>query len=281
MELELNRTAGGVCPIVVLYLGRRGTGKTRIMQATAPLFAPRKALLIVSPLGTLKARMPDLPWYQISVRDKKAIDDLFSGWLRDGVERFVLVDEGDELTAANAAGTAGGFVSQAVYDYINYGREQGLGIGISSRRPSNIAKDITANANLVFVANTTDPYALDYYRAWMQDPSRPKIDFRAICQVLPTVDTHGYSVFMVWEPGRKFLGYVTVDVDRDVIRPWDPSELKGTKTSSVLGASDTDRSITTGTNGSDPGSVRDTESGAGSAAEPSPTEPGAPTAKPT
>ena len=139
MRLELNQTEQGVCPIVVVILGRREIGKTTLMQATAPLLcSDRRKLEIVSPLPTLKARMPDLKWSKISVTNKAGIDKLFRGWMeakdKNGVpvQRFILADEADELTAANAAGTAGGFVSQAVYDYINYGREQGLGIMLSS-----------------------------------------------------------------------------------------------------------------------------------------------------
>ena len=175
MRLNLNRTSEGVCPIVVVVLGRRGTGKTKMMEALAPLMAPRNRLVIVSPIPTLKHRMPDVPWYKISVSDKAYIEKIFREWLNErgkegkGVHRFVLADEADELTAANAAGTAGGFVAQGPYDYINYGREQGLGIMLSSRRPSNIAKDICANANLVVVFNTVDPAALDYYSGWMQE----------------------------------------------------------------------------------------------------------------
>ncbi len=282
MELELDRTAGGVCPIVVVVLGRRGVGKTKLMEAFSQECADRRFLVIVSPIGTLKTRMPEIPWYQISVRDKEGIEKLFGGWMKDGSERFVLADEADELTAANAAGTAGGFVAQAVYDYINYGREQGLGIMLSSRRPSNIAKDVTANANLVFVANTTDPAALDYYSAWMHDPTRPQIDFRGICQVLPTFKSHPKvgTVFMVWEPGRKFLGYVTVDMARNQVKPWDPSELEGTGESTVLSAENTDPSITTDTPVSDPDG-EPSASGVSSAGSVSRTEPGRSTAPPT
>jgi len=223
MDLELNRTSQGVCPIVVVYLGRRGTGKTTLMQATARLFAERDHLCIVSPIPTLKSRMPDLKWYKISVTNKGGIEKLFRGWMEDGVHRFVLADEADELTAANAAGTAGGFVAQAVYDYINYGREQGLGIALSSRRPANIAKDICANANLVFVANTTDPSALDYYSAWMQDPVHPEVDYRAICRRLKD------HYFMAWSPtgGEKFLGFCTVNTAEMMVRPCSMEEALG------------------------------------------------------
>lgn len=272
MEIELNRTAEGVCPIVVVVLGRRGCGKTLLMEAFAPELAPQDKLVIVSPIQTLKARMPALPWYKVSVTDKQGMERLFRGFLNDGVQRFVLADEADELTAANAAGTAGGFVAQGVYDYINYGREQGLGIMLSSRRPSNIAKDITANANLVFVAQTVDPAALDYYQAWMQDPLRPEINWREKCKVLPTHERYPWTVFMAWEPGKKFLGYVTVDMARKQLRPWDPSELQGMEEleETAPSAEGTEPSTTPGTSAS--AVVSETvpgENTAGSATKPS------------
>ena len=247
MELELNQTEQGVCPIVVVILGRRGTGKTILLQALAPLMSTdRKKLVIVSPIPTLKGRMIDVPWYKITVSNKKGIEKLFRGWLDEkdkngqSVQRFVLCDEADELTAANAAGTAGGFVSQAVYDYINYGREQGLGIALSSRRPSNIAKDITANANLVFVANTSDPAALDYYSAWMQDPAHPDRDYRALCRLLKD------HYFMVWSPvgNVKFVGYVIVNTSTMEIEPCTEEEALGV----VPSANDTDPRDTPDTN---------------------------------
>ena len=259
-----------------MILGRRGTGKTKLMEAMASLLAPREKLVIVSPIVTLKRRMPALPWYEIHVSNKAYIEKLFRGWLNDGVQRFVLADEADELTAANAAGTAGGFVSQAVYDYINYGREQGLGIALSSRRPANIAKDVTSNANLVFVGPTVDPYALDYYSSWMQDPTHPERDYRAICRSLPD------HVFMVWSPigDQKFLGYVTVDIATMEIREWDPKELK-IKPEDADGATDTDQETTPDMSGSAPGAGSGTGSGATSAASSSPTAPGRSTANGT
>lgn len=223
VDLDLPRTSEGVCPIVVVYLGRRGVGKTLAMQASAPLFAPRDKLAIVSPISTLKQRMPDVPWYRIQTSNKAGIEKLFRGWMNDGKQRFILCDEADELTAANAAGTAGGFVAQGVYDYINYGREQGLGCALSSRRPANIAKDICANANLVFVGPTVDPSALDYYQAWMQDPERPDMDFRRICRQLKD------HYFMLWSPvgGKKFLGFVTVNKNTMEVVPCTMEEALG------------------------------------------------------
>ena len=163
--------------------------------------------------------------------------------------------------------TAGGFVAQAVYDYINYGREQGLGIALSSRRPANIAKDICANANLVFVGNTVDPAALDYYSAWMQDPMNPNIDYRAKCRILPD------HWFMVWSPiaDEKFLGYVMVNKNTMEIEPKDPSELKESQI--APDAENTEDSTTTDMNGSG-SSSGSSGSAASSATRPSGTAPG-------
>ena len=165
----------------------------------------------------------------------------------------MLADEGDELTAANAAGTAGGFTCQAVYDYINYGREQGLGIVFTSRRPQNIAKDVCANANLVFIGNTVDPASLDYYAAWMNDPLHPEIDYRKKCPVLPD------RVFMGWSPlaQEKFLGYFTVDSEGE-IREWRSAELRDAPSANATGQPDTPSTVRAapGSAESDAGSVR-------------------------
>jgi hypothetical protein len=268
IKLGLPRTDRGVCPVVAVILGRRGTGKTTLMQATAPIYAPRESLVIVSPLNTLPNRMPDVPWKKVSIFNKPEMEKVFREFNESGREIFILADEGDELTAGSAAGVAGGFQSPAVYDTLNYAREAGVGICISSRRPANIAKDMLGNANLVWVANTTDPGALDWYESFMQDPIHPDRDYRSICRVLPAVDTDGYSVFMVWSPGRKLLGYVTVDMAKMEIREWDPKELRERlKNAPAADATapntmtDTNGSAeTSGTNGSD-------ASGAGSLSE--------------
>lgn len=266
MKLQLNQTAEGVCPIVSIVFGMRGVGKTQLMQACAPLFASdRRKLVIVSPIQTLKRRMPDVPWYQITVTSKDKIEKLFRGFLKDGKQRFVLCDEGDELTAANASGTAGGFVAQAVYDYVNYGREQGLGIMFTTRRPQNIAKDTTANANLVFIGTTVDPASLDYYSGWMVDPANPDFDWRARCRLLKEY------YFMAWAPSSRggFLGYLTVDMDSGELRECSEQEALG---SSAPNADDTEKADTTGTGESAEGGAP-SESSAPSAASPSPTAP--------
>lgn len=265
IELRVRQTDEGVAPIVAVVLGRREIGKTVLMQACAPLFCRDRAKLgIVSPIPTLKMRMPDVAWYKVSVTNKGGIDKLFRGWMTDGKQRFILADEADELTAANAAGTAGGFVAQGVYDFVNYGREQGLGIMLSSRRPANIAKDVCANANFVFVGNTVDPAALDYLSAWMYDPAHPETDYRSICRLLPD------HVFMVWSPisNTKFIGYVTVNKDAMELEEWDRSLLKNAPNAESTGPSDTP---STGSSGEATATGASIASGASSS---SPTAPG-------
>jgi hypothetical protein len=224
-------------------------GKTRLEEALIPITVSRRdQAVIVSPINTLKRRCPDLKWYEVHVSDKEGAERLFQGFMSDGVHRVVIADEFDELTAANAAGTAGGFVVQGVYDYINYGRERGLGMVLSSRRPQNIARDVTANADLVFIGQTIDPAALDYYQAWMVDTLHPEIDYRKVCRSLPPF------VFLAWapisgspdEPGGA-CGLWTVDQNGD-LRPWKADELYRDATS----ADDTEDGTTTDTESTDP-----------------------------
>lgn len=263
--------------MVVAILGRRGTGKTTLMQATSSIYAPRDHLVIVSPLNTLPNRMPDVKWYKVSIFNKPEVERVFKELNESGKEPFILADEGDELTAGSAAGIAGGFQTPAVYDTLNYAREAGVGICITSRRPANIAKDMLANANLVFVANTTDPGALDWYDSFMQDPIHPDRDYKSICRVLPAVDTDGYSVFMIWSPGRKLLGYGTVDMDRMELREWDPKELRE-RLKNAPAASSTDPKATPDMSGSD-SATAPSGSAAGAADALSGTSPGVPIVK--
>jgi hypothetical protein len=224
---ELARLPDGVCPVVVVILGRRGTGKTRFLAALAPDMAPPDKEVIVSPLGTLKALLPDVTWYKISAMRKEEIEKLFARF--NGTHVFVLADEGDELSGAGPAGYAGGFVTPSVYDFVNYAREAGGGIAISSRRHTNVARDVTANANLVFIANTTDEATLKFFNGWLTEPFGD-VDYVQVIRCLPDY------VFVCWQPQTtpKFGGYVCVndgvwykpEHPRGKIRPWDPKELR-------------------------------------------------------
>ncbi len=216
--VSLPRLPDGVCPVVVIILGRRGVGKTTLLAALAPILAPAENEVIVSPLPTLKGKLPNIPWHQISAMRKEEIEKLFRAWKDEGRHLVILADEGDELTGAGPAGYAGGFVTPSVYDWINYQREFGGGIALSTRRHTNVARDTTANANLVFIGNTSDPSALQFYKDWLTDPS-DDVDYVRIIRLLPD------HVFVTWQPNAtpKFQGYVTVEAGQ--IRPWEPKEL--------------------------------------------------------
>jgi energy-coupling factor transporter ATP-binding protein EcfA2 len=257
--VELPRLPDGVCPVVVLVLGRRGVGKTTLLAALAPDLAPPDKEVIVSPLPTLKSKLPNIEWYKISAMRKEEIEKLFAKWREEGKHLMVLADEGDELAGAGPAGYAGGFVTPSVYDWVNYAREAGGGIALSTRRHSNVARDTTANANLVFIGNTNDPGSLKFYKDWLTDPT-DDVDYIQIVRVLPE------RVFVVWQPQTtpKFGGYVTVEAGR--IRPWDPSELR------------TPAEATTETDGSSKNEAPSPGSSASSAAGVSPISPAPSTA---
>ena len=245
--VELPRLEDGVCPVVVIIFGRRGVGKTTLLAALAPELAPAEKSVIVSPIPTLKTRLPNVEWFQISAMRKDEIEKLFAKWRKEGRHLMVLADEGDELTGAGPAGYAGGFIAPSVYDWINYQREFGGGIALSTRRHSNVARDTTANANLVFIGNTNDPGSLKFYEAWLSDPT-DDVDYIRVVRVLPD------RVFLVWQPQTtpKFGGFVTVDQGR--IRRWDPSELRESTRSAITDpdASSTNDTLSTGSDASGP-----------------------------
>jgi len=271
VTIELPRLPDGVCPVVVVIFGRRGIGKTTLLAALAPILAPPQFEVIVSPIPTLKAHLPEVTWYQISAMRKEEIEKLFARWKAEGKHLMVLADEGDELTGAGPAGYAGGFISPSVYDWINYQREFGGGIALSTRRKANVATDTTANANLVFIGNTTDPGSLRYYADWLDDPT-DDVDYVEIVRLLPD------RVFVVWQPNAtpKFQGYVTVENGK--IRDWSPEELKGgfPKDEPEPATTESPDTATTGAGG-----LPTSGSGATSAGSPSPTGLGAPTAPTT
>jgi hypothetical protein len=258
--VELPRLPDGVCPVVVLVLGRRGVGKTVLLAALAPVLAPPECEVIVSPLPTLKSKLPNVEWYMVSAMRPEEIEKLFAKWRAEGKHLMVLADEGDELTGAGPSGYAGGFISPSVYDWINYQREFGGGIALSTRRHTNVARDTTANANLVFIGNTNDPGSLKFYKDWLTDPT-DDVDYIQIVRVLPD------HVFVVWQPQTtpKFGGYVTVEAGQ--IRPWDPAELRNPTASEPT----TEPPATT--ESTDREGALTPESNASSAAGPSPTGP--------
>lgn len=270
--VELPRLPDGVCPVVIIIFGRRGVGKTTLLAALAPSLAPPDREVIVSPLPTLKAKLPDerIEWFKISAMRKEEIEKLFARWREDGRHLMVLADEGDELTGAGPAGYAGGFISPSVYDWVNYQREFGGGIALSTRRHSNVARDTTANANLVFIGNTNDPGSLKFYKDWLTDPT-DEIDYIQIVRVLPD------RVFLVWQPQTtpKFGGYVTVENGQ--IRPWDPKELREPISEATTGpdASNPSEAPSTGSDAPGPAAAGPSPIAPGASSAPGTTRPGA------
>ena len=259
-ELSLPRTDHDVCPVIVAIITRRGNGKTTLLAALAPALADPDRERIVSPIGALAEKLPHIVWVQVSASNRDRVEQLFRDWTRTRqCERcgknhkphlMVLADEFDELC------TQQGYVAPAVYDWVNYSRNQGGGIALCARGTADVTKNVLQNADLVLVGNVTEPNALRYLKDWMHDPVTPDLDYSEVIKSLPPY------VFVAWEPqkGRKFQAYVTVDLETMQIREWSPEEL-GQEAEPTEAPSSTDTSSAT------------TGSTAGSAGSPSPTSP--------
>ncbi len=270
-ELSLPRTDHEVCPVIVAIITRRGNGKTTLLAALAPALANADQERIVSPIGALAEKLPHIQWIPVSASNRDAVEKLFRDWQRiQQCERcrgqhkrqlMVLADEFDELC------TQQGYVAPAVYDWVNYSRNQGGGIALCARGTADVTKNVLQNADLVLVGNVTEPNAVRYLKDWMHDPVAPELDYGEVVKSLPPY------VFVAWEPQkpRKFQCYVTVDLETMTVREWTPDELTNPttdETSTESSPSPSDEATATGA------------STASDAARPSATSTGAATATP-
>jgi hypothetical protein len=230
IHLELPRNEAGVCQILVGIYGGAGTGKTTLLAALAPLFAPPEKTQIVSPIPVLKEKLPYLEWVRLTASDPEQVERYFRPLVPAPgaglpAPRFILADEFDELTTERGYVGSSGDGTGALYDFVNYGRNYGHGAAICARGTRDVAKNYLQSIRLLFIAQTTEPGSTRYLAEWMYDPAQPEVDYKRIVRVLPSNPEDGF-VFLVWAPraSRKFQGYIEVRDGRIV--PWSPDRLK-------------------------------------------------------
>jgi energy-coupling factor transporter ATP-binding protein EcfA2 len=194
--LALDYTPEGTTTALLVVVGPRGGGKTTLMSNLVPLLAPPERTVVTSPVKAIGKRL-GLPVEQRYGSDPTN-EEYFSK-LMDGHHRFVVIDEFDEFCPASVQSKFGGYCCDALYRMVNYGRNEPWCIGmlVSFRGASDVTSNLLRAANVLFVARTQEPNALDYFSRYLGREYGPML------RNLPDY------TFVVWAEGRLF-GYVRV-----------------------------------------------------------------------
>ena len=171
--------------MLIIWFGRRGTGKATSIRASIPTL--KKPVVVLDVLGnytgyasqegewldthgtteTLEAlksyvAKPDESPSIIVLQTgsiSTALDFICSAFWHTGGGTLVL-DEGDFFSLSE---------TPCFDEAIRYGRNRGIDMVFGCRRPAEISKNITAGADIVYVFNTSEPRDIDYYRDYLGD----------------------------------------------------------------------------------------------------------------
>lgn len=197
-SIPLDYSPEGTTTALIAIVGPRGGGKTRLMSALTPLLAPPERTVIISPVQTL-GKLLGLPVVERYGSDKTN-EQYFQSFLTAGKRIVLVMDEFDEFCPASVSSRNGGYCCDALYRIVNYGRNEQWGIGmlVSFRGSSDVTTNLLRAANVLFVARTQEPNALDYFSRFFGR------EYGLALHNLPDY------VFVVWAEGRLF-GYVKVE----------------------------------------------------------------------
>ena len=216
MPIEIdNEVADGVRLVTAVIFAPKGGGKSMLASALAPVLAPEEKWILVDPVGKL-AQYLDHPYYKMNGRDPKRCEKFFRDIImraEQGQSALVIVDEFDMFCSSRD------YCSDSLYELVNLGRNNGIGVLTVARGTSDLPKNYLRNASILFIGQCVEPNQLEYFSDMLAD-AQGKIDYVARIRALPKY------VFMVWVPesGKGFQGYVTVE--EGVIRDWHPKNLK-------------------------------------------------------
>lgn len=232
--LPLFYTQEGTTTALIAVVGPRGGGKSTLMVALAPLLAPKERLVVISPVTAIGKRLG----CEVEVRygTDETNEEYFGNFLKRGKRVVLVIDEFDEYCPAGVQSKYGGYCCDALYRIVNYGRNEPWCIGmlVSFRGASDVTTNLLRAANVMFIARTQEPNALDYFARYLGR------EYSEMLRHLPNY------VFVVWAEGRLF-GYVKV-VNGEVtwVNPpagWPtPAEAQSNATSAEAGSTQVDAS---------------------------------------
>lgn len=197
-SLPLFYTQEGTTTALIAVVGPRGGGKTTLMAALVPSLAPPDRTVLISPVRAIGRKL-GLP-VEVRYGANKDNEEFFSGFLNRGKHLVLVIDEFDEFCPAGVQSKFGGYCCDALYRIVNYSRNEPwcLGMLVSFRGASDVTTNLLRAANVLFVARTQEPNALDYFSRFFG---------RQYGELLRSLPDY---VFVVWAEGRLF-GYVKVE----------------------------------------------------------------------
>jgi energy-coupling factor transporter ATP-binding protein EcfA2 len=197
-SLPLFFTPEGTTTALIAIVGPRGGGKSTLMAALVPQLAPEDRLVLISPVRAIGSKL-GLPVEVRYGRDEDN-EEYFHRFLTTGKRVVLVMDEFDEFCPGGVTGKNGGYCCDSLYRLVNYARNDPwcIGMVVSFRGASDVTTNLLRAANVLFVARTQEPNALDYFSRYLG---------RQYGQMLHDLPDY---VFVVWAEGRLF-GYVRVE----------------------------------------------------------------------
>ena len=138
----------------IAVLGKRGSGKTELVKWLVRMFASRGyRLIVLDVIGNLKSVKDEYPkqveYVDINPKDFEAVEGIFKSLLDKGKEKkrlplMVVMDEADRYSY-------GMITKTYLSDYINKGRNYGMGYLAVTRRLADFHKDFPTQADFAFV----------------------------------------------------------------------------------------------------------------------------------
>ena len=195
--LPLFYTPEGTTTALIAVVGPRGGGKSTLMSALVPDLAPPERTVIISPVRAIGDKL-GLP-VEVRYGSDEDNEEYFHRFLTSGKRVVLVMDEFDEFCPGGVTGKNGGYCCDSLYRLVNYARNEPwcIGMVVSFRGSSDVTTNLLRAANVLFVARTQEPNALDYFSRYFG---------RQYGQMLHDLPNY---VFVVWAEGRLF-GYVKV-----------------------------------------------------------------------
>lgn len=145
----------------VAILGKRGSGKTEVLKFLVRTWAERGyKVIVLDVIGNLKLLKKEFPkqveYVRINPKDMERVEGIFKTLLDKGngmedkgkkYPLMVVLDEADRYNYGMIRKT---YLS----DYINEGRNFGMGYTAITRRTADIHKDFVTQADYVFIFRT-------------------------------------------------------------------------------------------------------------------------------
>jgi hypothetical protein len=198
------RNPSGVLPIVVVIVGPRGSGKSKIAVPLVRHMVSKAGQIVCAGFGSPQlANDLGVPWHQLRAANARGAEKAaqFFRTVENSEGNFVFVlDDSDAVWREPARYIA-------MYEFIRNNRAFGQGSLIITHSPGATNKNsVLCNAQLILFSCQSEPNAIDYCRRYM------KADFPRAEERIRSLPRYRFLVWAPELPGKhKYVGEAWVD----------------------------------------------------------------------